>query len=98
MRYLGTLFDSPEIKSMVAELAQKNDAPRVVLRPDALHIWEYDRDGNVVKSDVPSWEMTREGKRVYCYPELHSDQNLWYCFLYNEDNKVVSEGKQVFPR
>ena len=98
MKDLGMRYDSAEIKGMVSDLAQKNSANRVILRPDALHIWEYDKEGNIIKYNVPEDEMTKKGRRVYCYPEHMADENRWICVLYNEENKIAAQGVQVFPR
>ena len=98
MRHLGMRYDGAEIKSMISELARKNNARRVILRPDAVHIWEYDEEGNVTKYNVPEDEMTRSGRRVYCYPENMADENRWICVLYDDSNKVTAQGVHVFPR
>ena len=98
MQYVGMRYDSTDIRNIIAEMAKKNDVPVVVLRPDAIHVWEYDNEGNILKSHAPQSEMTRDGRRLYCYPEDAAQENRWICFIYNEYNRIVANGIQVFPR
>jgi hypothetical protein len=62
-------YDGLDVKGTITDLAKKNNAPVVILRPDALHIGEYDDERKILKANVPEDEMTKKGRRVYCVPE-----------------------------
>ncbi len=93
-------LDSPEMKEFARLMAKDFNVERVVLAPSLDKGWEFNKEGEIVKKDVPIGEIDTEPKsrKVHCSPaSAVNESGEWHCILYNEENISLEEWQEQFP-
>lgn len=90
-------LDSPELMEFLGVLAARYEAERVIIRPTPAKVWEYDRNGQLLRADIPALDVSHEGRRLYCVPKKPAEGGFWSCILYDEAHNVLREWAEQFP-
>ena len=90
-------LDSREMAERIAMLASEWQAERILFQPSVTKAWEFDKDGNIIKSDVSPLDVEWTGRRVVCVPTEPKGMNFWSCTLYDEEDNALRESNEQFP-
>lgn len=87
-------MEDEETREKAREIAEEHDVDHVIIYATATRCWVYDREGNVVQSDVSPLDTPMRGKVSRCFPQRGSDG--FYACTVEHDNVVISEfGEQI---
>jgi len=90
-------LDSPELMVFLGALASRYEAERIIIRPTPAKVWEYDRAGKLLRADISALDVSHEGRRIYCVPQLPAEGGVWGCVLYDEAGNVLREWVEQLP-
>ena len=90
-------LDSPDLMEFLGLLASRYEAERIVVRPTPTRVWEYAKNGQLLRADIPALDVSHEDRRIVCVPEKPPEGGFWGCVLYDEAGNVLREWSEQFP-
>ena len=90
-------LDSPKLMEYLGALAAQYEAVRIIIRPTPDKVWEYDKNGQLLRGDISALDVSHEGRRIYCVPKKPAEGGFWGCVLYDGAGNVLREWVEQLP-